>query len=159
MWWVDQMVKQADGSYMAPEAVRQTIREMAVEYFDLISALNGKDSRVVAQATIRTEDELAVKYFVGELRRIILTDKSPQVSVLVTGTQGVADVRGFSSDGLTAFFTFRTKNAKYDVYDTTNWDVVSRGSSPSDLDEIWGIRFDLTDGRWKMERLVGQFPR
>ncbi len=154
MWWVDQMVKQADGSFMAPEAVRQTIREMATGFYVRRSVTVDKDSLAVAkeiQANLKRNAEL---YYIGDLRNVVSTTLSPQVNVIVTATITPFDVRAFDSVGQNAFVAIEHTRVKIDVFDTSDWSVRAHDFVVPDFIEIWQTSFDLSDGRWKMAKLV-----
>ena len=154
MWWVDQMVKQADGSFMAPEAVRQTIREMAVDLFLRRAALNGQDSLAKGREIITNMVPLANEFFIGELRDTTISAPAPRVNVMVSGTVVAVDVRAFGSDGMSAFVAVEHIANRMDIYDTKSWTSVNKGLLLPDFVDIWQTRFDSRDGRWKMEKLI-----
>ena len=154
MWWVDQMVKQADGSYMAPEAVRQAIREMAEGFFLRRAALNGQDSLVKAKEIVSNVVSLSNEFLIGELRDAGISAPAPRVNVMVSGTIHAVDVRAFGADGVTAFVAVEHAANKMDVYDTSTWAVTSKGLLLPDFLDIWQSRYDPTDGRWKLEKLI-----
>ena len=139
---------------MAPEAVRQTIREMAVAFYlrRFVSANN--DSLSVGkeiQANLKRSAEL---YYIGDLRTVVSTTVSPQVNVIVTATIVPFDVRAFDAAGQNAFVAIEHTRVKIDVFDTNDWSVRAKDLTVPDFIEIWQIGFDLSDGRWKMAKLV-----
>ena len=148
------MVKQADGSFMAPEAVRQTIREMAEEFFLRRAALNGQDSLVKAKEIVSNVVSLSMEFLIGELRDTGINAAAPRVNVMISGTVRAVDVRAFSGDGVTAFVAVEHTANKMDVFDTATWTPISKGLLLPDFVDIWQTRLDQADGRWKMEKLI-----
>jgi len=154
MWWVDQMVKQPDGLFMAPEAVRQTIREMALGPYLEGVAFGGADPLVVAKTLVARRQEIANKYYIGKLRDAALAFQSDEVQIPVTATISAIDVRAFSSDGLTARVTISQSNAIVNIYRKSDWSLKQEGYRGQNAIEIWVIRFDPFDSRWKYEEQV-----
>ena len=89
MWWVDQMVKQADGSFMAPEVVRQTIRDFVAEHNANRTLVPGQNPAKTAKDYYERNPATAEKFYFGDLRRVVATTPSPQVQLIASGTAGL----------------------------------------------------------------------
>ena len=154
MWWVDQMVKQADGSFMAPEAVRDAIRRMAADFFGRRATGAESDSLAKAKEMITNRFTFADEFFVGQLRTSEYTTTASQVQVMVSGLFTPTDVRAFSPDGQVANLLIEHSGTRLDIYDTATWASLNRGLLLPDYFEILQVRFDLADSRWKVERVL-----
>jgi hypothetical protein len=154
MWWVDQMVKQADGSFMAPEAVRQTIRELAVQPYLKRLVPAGVDPLQFARAFYATRTELARDYYIGALRDTVGNSTLLEIHVDISATTAALDVRGFTQDGLSAYVTVEQLGPTVNVYRTNDWAARLTQFRGVDTIEVWKVRFDMTDFRWKYEELV-----
>jgi hypothetical protein len=154
MWWVDQMVKQADGSYLAPTPVVEAITAMTLDFYLRRSTLQGRDSKTVAQGILAELPEATQRFFIGELRVVPPITAVTQINVLVTGTITVTSVRGFVADGVTGYVGVETTKAKVDIYATSDWTRKDKDLPVADIQEIWLVRFDQTDSRWKFEKRV-----
>lgn len=153
MWWVDQMVKQPDGLFMAPEAVRQTIKDTILESFDDRTALGSKDPLIAARALYTDNTVRAQRFYIGNLRNLVITTPSPQIQIVVGGKINVVDTRAFSADGLTAYAAIDFSGIRANVYSTSDWSLLQGNTAGADLVEVWRMRFDPSDGRWKYENL------
>ncbi len=154
MWWVDQMVKQADGSFMAPEAVRQTIREMVSDSYRDRIAIDGRDPLIVAKALVGGNAVRAERFYIGDLRQLVINTPSPQIQIVVAGKISVVDIRAFGPDGITAFAAIDFTGIRANVYSASDWSLLKADSPGVDLVEVWRVRLDLADGQWKYENLV-----
>ena len=148
------MVKQPDGTFMAPEAVLQNIRDTVAEFNDLRTSRDVKEWKSRAQWYFGGHNIWAERFFIGDMRKLALEAPSPQVHLIVTDTLRPIDIRAFSADGLTAYLLIDFKPVLWVVYSTSDWTLIDP-ALPSKVDsQLWRIRFDLTDGRWKYEELV-----
>jgi hypothetical protein len=154
MWWVDQMVKQADGGFMAPEAVRQTIRVMVSDSYRDRIAIDGRDPLTVAKALVAGNAVRAERFYIGDLRQLVINTPSPQIQIVVAGKISVVDIRAFGPDGITAFAAIDFTGIRANVYSASDWSLLKADSPGVDLVEVWKVRLDLADGRWKYESLV-----
>jgi len=148
------MVKQADGSFMAPEAVRDAIRTMAIEFYARRTASPGTDSLLRGKEMAANRLPFANEFFIGELRTSEFSTTASQVQVMVTGVITPADVRAFSPDGRVANVLIDHTGTRLDIYETGTWSLLNRGLLLPDYLEILQIRFDVVDGRWKIEKIL-----
>ena len=158
MWWVDQMVKQADGGFLAPRAVTESIGLMVSDFYSNARASTGQDSRVVAQTMERNAADVATKFLIGPARASVLQSDATQVNVIVAGEIRAIDIRGFGADGLTCHLAVQAKGLKVDVYSRSDFTIRSSAMSVDDYTQIFRARFDLVDGRWKLEEVIGSAP-
>ena len=159
MWWVDQMVKQADGSYMAPEAVRQTIRDFVAEHNANRTLVPGQNPAKTAKDYYERNPATAEKFYFGDLRRVVATTPSPQVQLIASGTATAVDVRAFGSDGMTAHVLVDFTAVKSSVFSTQDWSLIDASYVSPNAAQLWKVHFDVADGRWKYEELILTQPR
>jgi hypothetical protein len=152
MWWVDQMVKQADGGFIPPRAVTETIAADVGEFYTWLRAITASETLTVAQRIVSERQVMAARYFTGTALAGLLTSQSDQVQVLYGGETKVIDVRGFESNGLSGYYTFLVTSSTADVYNRLDWSVVARNVKVADFYESWRTVFDLSAGRWKIEK-------
>ena len=159
MWWVDQMVKQADGSFMAPEVVRQTIRDFVAEHNANRTLVPGQNPAKTAKDYYERNPATAERFYFGDLRRIVATTPSPQVQLIASGTATAVDVRAFGSDGMTAHVLVDFTTVKSSVFSTQDWSLIDASYVSPNAAQLWKVHFDVADGRWKYEELILTQPR
>lgn len=159
VWWVDQMVRQPDGSFMAPEAVRQAIRAFVIEHNLDRTIPAGQDWKAAARASAGRDAIVADLYYIGDLRKLVAESTSPQLHMIVSGLVSVADIRAFGADGLTAHVLVDFSAITTAIFSTSDWSIIESAHKPSVPIQLWRIRFDTADGRWKYEELLATSPR
>ena len=156
MWWVDQMVKQADGSYIPPRVVTETIVATFNDLYSGLRAENEQLAPVAARRIVSDRVVMANRFLTGTLLAGTLSTQSEQVQVAYTGDTKIIDIRGFGPDGLSGYYTIHVKGTKANVYNRNDWSLVTNGLQVLDFYEIWKIVFDVSAGRWKIqERVAG----
>jgi hypothetical protein len=156
MWWVDQMVKQADGSYIPPRSVTETIVATVTEYYALLRADSEEAALDVAKRVMADRQILATRYFTGSALAGLLSTRPPQFQVGTSGRTAVIDVRGFGPEGLAGFYTILVTGTMANVYSTSDWTLVARNVKVADFYETWRVVFDAAAGTWKIDsKLAG----
>ena len=157
------MVKQPDGTYMAPQAV---IDQMAG---DLIypsqintAAKNDYDPLDVALFQGNHYREIWGPYMTAAQMERVVADPPPLFSVMTTRTASLRDARAFDQDGLSAYaslelsvgfgstYTQTVKSLTPPVTMTLQYARVR--SKP--IIEIWKVVFDIKTGRWIFDQFV-----
>ena len=148
------MVKQPDGTYTAPEAVLQEIRDTVTEFNDLRTSRGAQNWKARAQWFLGGFGIWAERFFIGDMRKLALEAPSPQLHIIVTGTAQAQDVRAFTADGLTAYVLVDFRSVVWAVYSSSDWALIDPARRSTVDSQLWRVRFDMVDGRWKYEELV-----
>ncbi|MBX7213264.1 MAG: hypothetical protein K1X39_04550 [Thermoflexales bacterium] len=163
VWWADQMVKQPDGTYMAPQAVIDQIAGDITYPIVLISS--DKPGYEISDNTnfqANHYDEVWGPYLTKKQLDKLHESPPDRVFVVFSRTVTLSDARSFSSDGTSAFATLH-----YSVGTGTTYTIPKMSLEPpvvlalehrkalfAAVVEIWQVAFDVKDGRWKLDRFV-----
>jgi hypothetical protein len=147
--WADKMVKQADGTWMAPKEVVEQVTKHYEEYYawllarDVDSALKSPEQQLKQYARylagVRLVQQAA---FVRGGRNLL---RSPEAKPFVR----ILRVKSFSSDGLTVLCDTDFRGFRWRVYDTAIRGFESEYSEADSIDSD-RLNFDPSDGRWKL---------
>lgn len=145
--WAGKMVKQTDGTYMAPQEVVDAIKKMFKDWDSETAAVN---SLPITQAVekIKVVDD---KFYWPQERDKGLA--SLQQNGLYLRTAGVAqatDVKNFSVDGLTAQVSQINRGMVYDHYDSTTLKLIQKGIKEDDFVAILNIRYNPDRKQWQV---------
>ena len=76
------MVKQADGGYIPPRVVTETIAADVGEFYSWLRAVTASETLTVAQRIVAERQVMAIRFFTGTALAGLLTSQSDQVAVL-----------------------------------------------------------------------------
>jgi hypothetical protein len=147
--WADKMVKQADGTWMAPKEV---VEEATRHYGEYYEWLRTKDRKFIAQSDA-VQLNVFRKYLAGEvMQRLIETQPGLKEDSIVDESSGfrvrILRVRGFSQDGMTAICDVELPSIRWLVIDLGSGKSVSKFTTEARIDSDL-LAYDPEDGRWK----------
>jgi hypothetical protein len=141
--WQSQLVKQPDGTLMAPDTVIQRARKDLTEYYTTLRDLP-------LDEYLSKRDDILNTYFTGAAlvglqksvfnRTLYLMNRAGDISI---------EVRDFSSNGLAATAGIRAHGWVNDVYDIASKQLVTAGRLETDTFSVVRIVFDRASERWK----------
>jgi hypothetical protein len=156
--WADKMVKQADGTWMAPKEV---VDEAARQYSEYYAWLKTRDRKFIA-----LPDEIQMntyeRFLTGGVldRRRLGMPKSEVDNILKdpkTYSATVLKVRGFSADGLQAVCDIEFRNSEWLSVNATNGKLMSEFSLPDRIDSDLLV-YDPAARRWKWAGTLASVP-
>jgi hypothetical protein len=147
--WADKMVKQADGTWMAPKEV---VEEAARHYGEYYEWLKTKDAKFLA---LPPEDQLAKyrQFLTGEvLNRFEELQPGLKTDSILASPSSfepkVLRVRSFSKDGMTAVCDLDLPDSQWLVIEMATGKIMSLYSAGRRIDSDV-LTYDLKDRRWK----------
>jgi hypothetical protein len=157
--WADKMVKQADGTWMAPKEVVDTAKQQCQEFYNWIPT---KDVIFVARPK---QEKLVVyrRYVTGERLRewVDFYASEADVDNIVADPSRFAGrvlrIRNFSSDGLKAVRDVEIVNSVVIVVDEITGKRIREYLLPDRINSDL-IVYDPSDGRWKEAETLATLP-
>jgi hypothetical protein len=148
--WADRMVKQADGTWMAPKEV---VEQVTKHYEEFYAWLRTKDKRFVSLPDSDQFKIYDVYLAGGRLNdRINYASSSEFDNVLVDSDNYVAKVLrvyGFSADGSIALCDLEIRNSRWKIINAQTGVTDSTYQLPDRIDTDVLI-YDPNDKRWKL---------
>jgi hypothetical protein len=152
--WADKMVKQADGTWMAPKEV---VDEATKHYGEYYEWLRSKDLRFMTKSD---EEQYATYYsfLAGSvLSDVVSYQSASSEDFMLTNpkryTARILRVRDFSRDGLSAICDIEIRNSNWKIVNISSGAFVSSYSLPDRIDSDI-LTYDPSDGRWKYSSSV-----
>ena len=141
--WADQLVKQADGTLMAPQAVIVKIVEDLSGYYAMQRDLPLDDFLAKREWMLTT-------FFAGQaLEEMRKLEQSRDLYGMYHSGRLTIEVRNFSPDGFRAKAGVITRDWVSDVYDVASKQLVAKGRVKKDALTVMTIVFDQASERWK----------
>jgi hypothetical protein len=152
-WWTDQMTQDEEGRWWPPDEVIEMVREDYQTYMDEVYALTAaNDLEGVIESLPRwyTGDSLAaIEVIYAEV------ESGERAFGIMVWEDTLIQVQDFSEDGLECTLGLTTRNGT-----SRRWvdgEFVEGVTNPGGL-YLWRMRYDPTDGRWKMAEFIEYYP-
>jgi hypothetical protein len=156
--WADKMVKQADGTWMAPKEV---VEEAARHYGEYYAWLKTKDIKFV-----RLTDEIQLKTYSRFYSGRALVERAEfiansKVDNILKNPDGyrirMLRVHRFSSDGLRAICDIEFQGSQWLVVDVASGATSYEYATTARIDSSVLV-YDASDSRWKVTEDVASVP-
>lgn len=152
--WAAKMVKQADGTYMAPQEVVDAIKKMFKDWDGETAAAN---SLPVTQAVEKIKIIDDKFYWPAERDKTLASLQQNGYYKRTAGTTQVTDVKNFTADGLTAQVSYLSRGLVYDHYEAITLKLLQQGIKNDDIVAIFNVRYNPDRKQWQvlnMERFT-----
>ncbi|MEO7704515.1 MAG: hypothetical protein ABIV92_07760 [Thermoflexales bacterium] len=141
--WQNQMLRQADGTLMAPELVVTQARIEAGAFYALLRDLP-------LDQYLARRDSIFAEHFAGAaLQGILRIEKARKQYSMNRSGQVEIRIRDFSANGLSATALISSRGWTNDVYDISTGALIEKGRRDKDTLTVSRIMFERMSGRWK----------
>lgn len=145
--WASRMVKQADGTYMAPQEVVDAIKKMMKDWdAETVAAAN----LPITQTIERSKAADDKYYWPDERDKTLASLQQNGMYVRTAGTGQATDVKNFSADGLSAQVSQVSRGMVYDHYDTATLKLTQKGIKADDVVIIFNVRYNPDRKQWQV---------
>jgi hypothetical protein len=153
--WADKMVKQADGTWMAPKEVVLSVRANVEQFFEWEATGRTLD---FVKSSASSRELTYRKYFVGgSLRSFIQTLDTREIDIVLNESARPQSrflrVKSFDVTGLTAVCDVEVVGFSWDVLTVPGFALYANFREPDEIRTI-EMAFDPESKRWKVLRYL-----
>lgn len=145
--WASKMVKQTDGTYMAPQEVVDAIKAV---FKNWDSETVAADSLPITQTVERSRVIDDKYYWPAERDKTLASLEQNGYFKRSAGATQVTDVKYFSADGLTAQVSKVSRGMVYDHYEPVTLKVSQAGIKDTDHVTIFNVHYNSDRKQWQI---------
>lgn len=145
--WAGKMVKQTDGTYMAPQEVVDAIKKMFKDWDGETAAANALPITQTIEQSKAIDDKF---YWPDERDKTLTSLQQNGYYKQTAGTTQVTDVKNFSADGLSAQISKVSRGMIYDHYNLVTMKLDQQGIKDTDHVTIFNVRYNPDRKQWQI---------
>ena len=145
--WAGKMVKQTDGTYMAPQEVVDAIKKMFKDWDSETAAVNSLPITQAVEKIKVVDDQF---YWPDERDKTLASLQQNGYYKRMAGTTQATDVKNFSADGLTAQVSYLSRGLVYDHYEAATLKLIQQGIKNDDMVVIFNVRYNPNRKQWQV---------